>query len=121
MVELSFIWLIGGGIALIISGIVGGFLARIFLDSFGYSKLEAEMISLRNKINGNLGVEVKAEKQKLKDERLAMAIAEYVALKESGADNAQILKELAPKYIDIAPEVLKMMGVKGGFKGLLSM
>ena len=116
---MSFILVLGGGIVLVCAGLAGGFIARVFVDGFGYSKLEGEITSLRNKINGERGVEVRAEKQQIKDERLAQAMAEYLELKEQGLEMGVIIKLLAPKYIDIAPDVLKMLGVKGGIKGLL--
>jgi len=121
MVEMSLIMVAGAGLALIISGIVGGFMARMFVDGWGYARLENEINALRNKINSGLGVEAKAEKKIIKEERLAMAAADFAALKESGLSMPEIIKELAPKYIDIAPDILKMLGIKGGISGLLSM
>mgnify|MGYP003971096393 FL=1 len=118
---MSLIWIIAGFITLVISGSVGGFISRMLLDGIGYAKLDNRINALQNKINSGLGVTAKAEQKQLKDERMAQASADFMALKEEGKTNAEIMALLAPKYIDIAPDILKMFGVKGGIQGLLSM
>jgi len=50
-----------------------------------------------------LGVSAKAEKAG----RMAMAEAEIGAALAAGKQPMEVLKELGPKYLDIAPDLLK--------------
>lgn len=104
---------IGTLLVIIASALLGGFLANMFYGFYGYSDLRNRILSLENTIRGNKGVAVKAGKE----ERLNMAIAEAGKMLQEGAQPMDIAKALAPRYPDVAMELVKK-GMKGEIPGL---
>jgi hypothetical protein len=98
----------------IAGGLIGGFVARLIFDKWGFSNLERRLYSLENSIKGSVGVAARAEKA----ERLTLAIAEGTKMVQEGKEVKEVIKELAIKYPDVALDIVKRLGKGGGLGGL---
>ena len=92
---------------------VGGFVGRLFVDRHKVIELEGQTSSLKerlaaleNSIKGSHSRAVAVER----NERLQGAIAEGMALFQSGKAPAEIFKEIGGKYPDLLPVLLKEVG-----------
>lgn len=117
---MDLIMVFSGFFVIFIGGLIGGFVSRIIFDTYFGSKIERELMSIRNKIASPLGVNARAEYSAEQSERLALATSDYLTLKEQGLSNSEILKELAPKYMDLVPLLLKQFGGKNALKSITS-
>lgn len=117
---MDLLWLVAGLLIAFGGGLAGGFIARMFVDGHGFARLEDEITSLRNTIRANKSVSAAEFRSAEKAARIGEAVQEYLALKEQGLEDKQILAKLAPKYLDLLPDVLKSLGISGnkGFGGL---
>ena len=107
-----------GYLLLVFGGsLVGGFLANLFYGFFGYSGLHNRLLSLENSIRGNKGVAVKVGRE----QRMSAAIAEGAAMLKEGTAPLEVVKSLAPRYPDVAMELVKKIskGELGGLESLL--
>lgn len=115
MLELADIALsIGYLLIVFAAALLGGFLANMFYGFYGYSNLAGRLLSLENSIRGAKGVEARQGKE----ERMGLAIAEGAAMMKKGKNPVDIIRELGPKYPDIALDLYKKFK-KGGLEGLL--
>jgi hypothetical protein len=106
VLELADFGLLIGYLLLVFAGsVLGGFLANLIYGYFGYHNLDSRLLSLENTIRGNKGVAVKAGKE----QRMAAAIAEGAAMLQQGHKPADILKALAPRYPDVAMDMVKKL------------
>lgn len=96
---------VGVGYLLVLFGgaALGGFLANIFYGFYGFSSVSRRVLSLENGIRGRKAVEVKADKEG----RQAIALGEAAAMMKEGKLPIDVLKELGPKYPDVAMELFK--------------
>ncbi len=97
------------GLCLLFSGVTSGLWSGILwqLRDFSLTRrvksLEDELYSMQQTERSALGVKGKAEKAG----RIAMAEAEIGAALAAGKQPMDILKEIGPKYMDIAPDLIK--------------
>ena len=80
-------------------GLLGGALIQLFVNGWVLRRLT----SLENSIKGRSG-QFKNQEQ---TQRLMEALAEASELHKQGKKPEEILKELAPRYLDLAPLLLK--------------
>lgn len=100
---------LGAFITLLIGSGLGGLIARLLYENYTSGSLERRITSLENKEKSIKGVAARQEKA----ERINMAMAEAVALQQSGTDIKDIVKTIAAKYPDIAFDLMKKVQ-KGG-------
>jgi hypothetical protein len=97
----------------ILGAFVGGFVANMLIQGYGYANLNNKLVRLENKMNSGLGVEVKQEKA----QRMQSAMAEAMLIMKDEAiakeDKTKALLGLAGKYPDVAFDLVKKVGVKG--------
>ena len=102
-------FLLFAGICMI-SGWIGGFMARFLVDIRAVVAVEHKLLNLEKKIYSIDAVDKRSEKA----DRMSAAIAEAaIALKE-GKEPMQIAKEVGMKYPEIALDLFKKFQ-KGGF------
>ena len=94
-------------------GLVGGFLSGLVLQ-FRVASLEREVNRLYHLIAGEAGNVARVQK----NERMNAALVEAAALFKEGKKPEEILKELLPKYPDVALQ-LGQKGLKGKLGGIL--
>lgn len=100
-----------------LSGFVGG----SFIGYLVNWRTLRELTSVRAAVYSKQGVAAAAQMSDDQQARMAQAVQEYLAMKEQGMDNKQIIMALAPKYMDLAPALMKQFGIKFNLKTLLGM
>lgn len=113
MVFLADMVLLGAIVAL--SGFAGG----AFMGWLVNWRLERKFENIKNSFAGAQGVTAKREISAEKQARIAQAIAEFADLKNQGMEMKDILLQLAPKYMDLAPELMQQFGIKLNLKDMI--
>lgn len=102
-----------GLIAVVIGSAVGGFVAVLLVQGYGYTNLNFKLQRIENKIASAQGVEVKAEK----GQRMQAALIEAAQIMKDEnipkEEKTKALMGLAAKYPDVAMDLVKKVGING--------
>ena len=94
---------------------MGGFVAVLLVQGYGYANLANKLARIENKIASAQGVEVKAEK----GQRIQLALIEAAQIMKNEEipkeEKTKALMGLAAKYPDVALDLVKKVGVNGLF------
>lgn len=104
------------------AGAMAGFLSGALTGALAGGQLGWRMDSLdrrleqwKNAQNAPLGVEARKEKA----ERMSSAMAEAMMAMKSGKPPAEVIKEVAAKYPDVALDIGKKIAKQNGLGGIL--
>lgn len=103
MFLLDFATLVWFSLLVFVGSVIGGFVAHMLVEGYGYANMEKRLYAVERAERGTLSADVR----KGKAERKQLALAEAIALHQSGVKPADIFKQLAPKYSDVALELVK--------------
>lgn len=109
---MDLIMLIFGCLVILIGSAVGGFIAVMVVEGYGYAKLHSRIYSLEQTGRSALGVEARQDKAARMSEAAAKAV---LIMKEEGEQSEKTKKliGLAVEYPDIALDLVKKVGLKG--------
>jgi len=107
---LTLIWV---SILVLIGSFLGGFVASMVVQGYGYVNLENRISALNNKLYAGAGVGARQEKA----ERINLAMADAMLIfKDENIpkeEKTKAMLALAGKYPDVALDLVKQVGVKG--------
>lgn len=110
---MDFLTLLWGSILVLLGSFLGGFVASMVVQGYGYAQLDQKIENVRNKLYSGGGVVARQEKA----ERLQGAMAEAVLImKDEGIPKEEKTKHLlalAGKYPDVAFDLVKKVGLNG--------
>lgn len=106
---------LSGLIVALIGSAVGGFIAVMVVQGYGYANLAGKMQRIENKMASGLGIEVKAEKASRLQEAMVKVMAVMKDENVPKEEKSKALMSVAAEYPDVALDLVKKVGIKGLF------
>jgi len=112
---MDLILMIFGSIVVLIGSAVGGFVAVLLVQGYGYTQLFNKLVRIENKMASGLGVQAKEEQ----NEEMQSVMLEVAQIMKDDAipkeDKTKHLLNIAIQHPKIALSLAKKIGLKGLF------
>lgn len=112
---MDLIVMLGGAIVVFIGAVVGGFVAVLLVQGYGYANLNNKLVRIENKLASGLGVQAREEQSQEMQEVMLQAAQIMKDESITKEDKPKALINLGLQHPKVAMQLLGKVGLKGLF------